>query len=94
MTPRLLVSIINYRTGDLTIAAVRSVLDALGDLALAGSPILGRYVGHKAGHARSNTLLRELFARPDAYRIVACGHDMAGGLPGVGVSKLDLALCA
>ena len=31
MTPRLLVSIINYRTGDLTIAAVRSVLDALGD---------------------------------------------------------------
>ena len=31
MTPRLAISIINYRTGDLTIAAVRSVLDDLGD---------------------------------------------------------------
>ncbi|MDJ0630902.1 MAG: glycosyltransferase family 2 protein [Rhodobacter sp.] len=30
---RIAVSIINYKTGDMTIAAVRSVLDALGDLA-------------------------------------------------------------
>ena len=27
------------------------MLDALGDLALAGAPILGRYSGHRAGHA-------------------------------------------
>ncbi len=31
MMPRLLISVINYRTGDLTIGAVRSVLEALGD---------------------------------------------------------------
>jgi len=31
MTPKIAISIINYRTGDMTIAAVQSVLDALGD---------------------------------------------------------------
>ena len=40
------------------------VLDAVGDLALAGAPIIGRYVGVKAGHEMTNLLLRELFARP------------------------------
>ncbi len=44
------------------------MLDAVGDLALAGAPIIGRYVGDKAGHALTNTLLRALFARPDAWR--------------------------
>lgn len=44
------------------------MLDAVGDLALAGAPIVGRYVGVKAGHALTNTLLRALFARSDAWR--------------------------
>jgi UDP-3-O-[3-hydroxymyristoyl] N-acetylglucosamine deacetylase len=30
------------------------MLDALGDLALAGAPILGRYTGLRAGHAMTN----------------------------------------
>ncbi|NCO17623.1 MAG: UDP-3-O-[3-hydroxymyristoyl] N-acetylglucosamine deacetylase, partial [Alphaproteobacteria bacterium] len=38
------------------------------DLALAGGPVIGRYVGVKAGHALTNMLLRALFARPDAWR--------------------------
>ena len=46
------------------------MLDALGDLALAGAPILGRYTGNRAGHALTNRLLRALFARPDAFRLV------------------------
>lgn len=70
------------------------MLDALGDLATAGAPILGRYVGHRAGHAMTNALLRELFSRPDCYRLVECDADIASGLPGVGVSPSDLALCA
>ena len=42
--------------------AVRhKMLDALGDLALAGQPILGRYTGNRAGHAMTNKLLRALF---------------------------------
>jgi hypothetical protein len=38
------------------------MLDALGDLALAGGPVLGRYTGVRAGHALTNRLLREVFA--------------------------------
>jgi UDP-3-O-[3-hydroxymyristoyl] N-acetylglucosamine deacetylase len=43
------------------------VLDAIGDLALAGSPIIGRFEGHRSGHALNNELLRALFAHPDNY---------------------------
>jgi UDP-3-O-[3-hydroxymyristoyl] N-acetylglucosamine deacetylase len=43
------------------------LLDAVGDLALAGAPIIGRYVGVKAGHELNNLLLRRLFERFDAW---------------------------
>ncbi|WP_372602793.1 UDP-3-O-acyl-N-acetylglucosamine deacetylase [Actibacterium sp.] len=71
--------------------AVRhKMLDALGDLALAGAPILGRYTGHRAGHALTNALLRELFATPDAWRMEVCDSAQARRLPGVGVKAADL----
>ncbi|MDT8854156.1 UDP-3-O-acyl-N-acetylglucosamine deacetylase [Paracoccaceae bacterium Fryx2] len=66
------------------------MLDALGDLALAGAPILGRYTGIRAGHALTNRLLRALFARPDAYRMVECGVTTGCKLPGVGVHRSDI----
>ena len=73
--------------------AVRhKMLDALGDLSLAGAPILGRYTGHKAGHALTNALLRKLFATPGAYRMVRCTPSQLSRLPGVGVKHADLAL--
>ena len=66
--------------------AVRhKMLDALGDLALAGAPILGRYVGHRAGHSLTNTLLRALFETPGAFRVVECDAEMAARLPGQGL---------
>ena len=69
--------------------AVRhKMLDALGDLALAGGPILGRYTGHRAGHAITNKLLRKLFATPGSFRIRTCDAETAALLPGVGV-RLD-----
>jgi UDP-3-O-[3-hydroxymyristoyl] N-acetylglucosamine deacetylase len=71
--------------------AVRhKMLDALGDLALAGAPILGHYEGHKAGHALTNALLRALFAAPDAYRVVLCDPDLAAQLPGAGVERHEI----
>ncbi|MGB8622682.1 MAG: UDP-3-O-acyl-N-acetylglucosamine deacetylase [Paracoccaceae bacterium] len=71
--------------------AVRhKMLDALGDLALAGAPILGRYTGLRAGHALTNRLLRTLFARPGAFRMETCDAVMARRLPGVGVRPADL----
>ncbi|MEM7176468.1 MAG: UDP-3-O-acyl-N-acetylglucosamine deacetylase [Pseudomonadota bacterium] len=40
------------------------VLDAIGDLALAGAPIIGRYEGVLSGHEMTNLLLRALFKAP------------------------------
>lgn len=71
--------------------AVRhKMLDALGDLALAGAPLIGRYTGHRAGHALTNKLLRKLFATPGAFHMVTCDAEMASRLPGVGVHRADL----
>jgi UDP-3-O-[3-hydroxymyristoyl] N-acetylglucosamine deacetylase len=45
------------------------VLDAVGDLYLAGHPILGRFHGRMSGHAMNNLLLRALLSDPTAYRL-------------------------
>ncbi len=66
------------------------MLDALGDLALAGAPVMGRYQGVRAGHAATNALLRALFARPMAYAMVTCDAATAVKLPGVGIRASDL----
>ena len=46
------------------------LLDAVGDLALAGAPIAGRFAAHRSGHALNNRLLRALFADATAWRRV------------------------
>lgn len=46
------------------------LLDAVGDLYLAGAPIIGAYDGHKAGHALNNALLRKLFATDGAWQSI------------------------
>lgn len=75
--------------------AVRhKMLDALGDLALAGAPFKARYVGHRAGHAITGNLLRVLFDTPDAWSLVECDRHTARRLPGVGVGVCDLPLIA
>lgn len=43
------------------------VLDAIGDLALAGSPIVGHFIGENSGHGLNNQLLRALFADESAW---------------------------
>ncbi|THD73323.1 UDP-3-O-acyl-N-acetylglucosamine deacetylase [Thalassobius vesicularis] len=60
------------------------MLDALGDLALAGAPILGHYTGFRAGHALTNDLLHALFADPTNFRMVECDPVKMARLPGVG----------
>ncbi|WP_069300771.1 UDP-3-O-acyl-N-acetylglucosamine deacetylase [Neptunicoccus sediminis] len=68
------------------------MLDALGDLALAGHPIIGRYHGEKAGHRATNLLLRELFARPDAWEMVECTPSQWHDLPGAHIKPTDFVL--
>ena len=68
--------------------AVRhKMLDALGDLALAGAPILGRYTGERAGHAMTNRLLRALFADPQAWEWAELSLRHVHSLPGAGVCR-------
>lgn len=45
------------------------ILDAIGDLALAGAPIRGAFNGFCTGHALNNQLLRALFAQKDAWTL-------------------------
>lgn len=48
--------------------AVRhKLLDAIGDVYLAGAPIIGRFICEKGGHALTNKLLRTLFEDKEAY---------------------------
>ena len=46
------------------------ILDAIGDMALAGAPLIARFEGRKSGHASNNALLRALFSDPANYRKV------------------------
>ena len=43
------------------------ILDAVGDLYLAGHPIIGAYTGYKSGHALNNKLVRALLAERSAW---------------------------
>ncbi|MDR3425438.1 MAG: UDP-3-O-acyl-N-acetylglucosamine deacetylase [Alphaproteobacteria bacterium] len=56
--------------------ARHKVLDAIGDMALAGMPIRGHFEGNRCGHALNNRLLRELFATPEAWRVVESGSPL------------------
>ncbi|MBD0273012.1 MAG: UDP-3-O-acyl-N-acetylglucosamine deacetylase [Acetobacteraceae bacterium] len=44
------------------------LLDAVGDLALAGAPLRGRFAGHRSGHRLNNRLLHALFADAGNWR--------------------------
>jgi UDP-3-O-[3-hydroxymyristoyl] N-acetylglucosamine deacetylase len=62
----------------------------LGDLYLAGRPIIGRYVAKRGGHRTTNLLLRELFSRPDCWELVECDSHMNDSLPGARIRPADL----
>jgi len=46
------------------------ILDAIGDLALLGRPVLGHVVAHRAGHALHTQLAAQLLSEPDAWALV------------------------
>ncbi len=46
------------------------ILDAIGDLFLAGHPLLCAYTAFRSGHALNNKLLRAVLADPSVYSIV------------------------
>lgn len=48
--------------------ARHKALDAIGDLFLAGAPLIGRFEGIRSGHRMNHRLLAALFAAPGAWR--------------------------
>lgn len=53
------------------------MLDAIGDLYLAGAPIIGHYHGEKAGHALNNTLVGALLSDDSAWCYDTIGEPQA-----------------
>lgn len=60
------------------------MLDAMGDLALAGAPLLARYTGIRAGHALTVALLARLFDTPEAFEWVTLDGEARARQPGCG----------
>jgi len=65
-------------------------LDAIGDLALAGAPIIGSYVALRPGHTLNRAMLAALFADRKSYEIVegASRRLFAGSGARVGASRM------
>ena len=51
------------------------ILDAIGDLHIAGKPLLASYTAFKSGHALNNKLLRKLLADATAFEVVTFERD-------------------
>src|SRR5690606_6868788 len=45
-------------------------LDAIGDLAVIGGPIIGCFRSYRSGHRLNGTVVREVLAEPSAFEIV------------------------
>ncbi len=50
------------------------LLDAIGDLALSGAPLLGLYRSYRGGHRMNHLTLKALFADPTAWTLVEAPH--------------------
>jgi len=55
--------------------AKHKLLDAIGDLYLAGHPLLASFTAHKSGHALNNALLRALLADQSAWEFASFERD-------------------
>ena len=53
------------------------ILDAVGDLDLAGHAVIGAYEGYKSGHALNNQLVRALLADAEAWEEVSFSDPVA-----------------
>ncbi len=57
------------------------MLDAIGDLALVGYPIIGHVIAHRAGHALHTAFASKVLQEKDAWQIVEHGATMPATLP-------------
>jgi len=62
------------------------ILDAVGDLALVGFPVIGHLVAHRAGHALHTEFVGKILAETDCWRLMEGAADdvlvpAAAGVP-------------
>ncbi len=57
--------------------ARHKVLDAIGDLALLGLPVLGTLTAVKSGHALNQALVKRVLSDPSCHRVVQLGQEDA-----------------
>src|SRR5258705_5821281 len=62
------------------------ILDAIGDLALVGYPVIGHLVAHRAGHALHTEFAAKILEETSAWRLVEAAAD-AVPLPLAGLVK-------
>ena len=62
------------------------ILDAIGDLYLLGSSLIGEFSGYKSGHALNNRLLRALVADETAWEPVTFTHRSAAPISYAGAA--------
>jgi UDP-3-O-[3-hydroxymyristoyl] N-acetylglucosamine deacetylase len=69
--------------------ARHKVLDAIGDLALLGRPVLGALTAVKSGHALNQALVRRVLSDPSCHRVIELGQEPAGERhrPAVGAAE-------
>ena len=71
-------------------ACRHKMLDAVGDLTLAGHPIIGKFTGLRSGHRTTISLLRKLLADETAYQMIVANEETAATLPGAGTMRHDI----
>ena len=66
-------------------------LDAIGDLALAGAPLLGAYRSVRGGHKLNHAVLSALMADPSAWTLVEARKSAPKSARTCGMRRADLA---
>ena len=59
------------------------IMDSVGDLSLAGYPLIGHVKAYKSGHDLNHKLVTEILARPECWKLVEAGdrHDSRAVFP-------------
>ena len=68
------------------------VLDAIGDLALAGRPIVGHLVAHRAGHDLNQRLVKEMLSDEANYELCSAREAADRGLEYVETPRMARAV--
>ena len=66
------------------------VLDAIGDLALFGMPVVGALTAVKSGHAMNQALVKKVLADPSCHRIVRVNQAAEAEAARISVPTLEL----